>query len=81
MKKTKEAWKAFTEEPYDYNINVNNNIDINANTDTKRNTENTTLERYTNQNKVIFNQNIIFKCKAISQIIYIGLFVCLKANT
>ena len=58
MKKTIEAWKAFTQEPYDYNININNNIDINANTDTKSNTENTTLEGYNNnQNKVILNQN------------------------
>ncbi len=63
MEKTKEAWKAFTKEPYDYNINVNNNIDINANTDTKRNTENITLERYNNQNKVILNHNIFFKAK------------------
>ena len=48
----------FTEEPYDYNININNNIDVNGDTDIKINNESTTMERYNNQNKVILNKNM-----------------------
>ena len=48
----------FTEEPYDYNINLNNNIDVNDDTDIKINNESTTMERYNNQNKVILNKNM-----------------------